>query len=252
MEKDRKVYFLSDLHLGAPYFDNERKAELKVVRFLDSIKEEVSELYLLGDILDYWFEYRYVVPKGFVRFFGKLAELSDRGVKITWIIGNHDIWLFDYLPSELGIEVADGPILRSIEGKLFFLAHGDGLGKTKLTFRIIRTIFRNKLCQRLYAGIHPRWTVPFAKNWSRASRSGGMKSLSSRVPQMVSNLKDFTQEISRNNPLIDYFVYGHLHVVDDITLPNDKKMVILGDWISNYSYATYSEQTGLRLHKYTE
>ena len=145
MSKKKYTYFLSDLHLGAPYFKESREAELRVVRFLDSIKDHVDAIYLLGDVLDYWYEYRYVVPRGFVRFFGKLAELSDSGIKITWIIGNHDIWIFDYIPNELGIEVIDGSIVRNIYGKEFFLAHGDGLGKNHLAFRfIIAPVFSRK------------------------------------------------------------------------------------------------------------
>jgi len=102
-----KAYFLSDLHLGAPYFSDSREAEARVVRFLDSIQDDADAIYLLGDVLDYWYEYRYVVPRGFVRFFGKLAELADSGIKIVWFIGNHDIWIFDYLPSEIGIRVVE-------------------------------------------------------------------------------------------------------------------------------------------------
>ena len=109
-----KAYFISDLHLGASYFNNPRRAEQRVVAFLDSIKEDAAEIYLLGDVLDYWFEYRYAVPRGYVRFFGKLAELSDMGISITWMIGNHDIWIFDYLPSELGVKVVDGSLVKQI------------------------------------------------------------------------------------------------------------------------------------------
>ena len=162
MEKRRLTYFLSDFHLGARYFDSPLDNERRVVAFLDSIKDSAKEIYLLGDILDYWYEYRYVVPRGFTRFFGKIAELSDLGVKIYWFIGNHDIWIFDYLPSELGITVVDGPMVKDISGKRFFLDHGDAVGKRKLSFRILRSVFRNKVCQKLYAAIHPRWTIPFA------------------------------------------------------------------------------------------
>ena len=133
MEKRRLTYFLSDFHLGARYFDSPLDNERRVVAFLDSIKDSAKEIYLLGDILDYWYEYRYVVPRGFTRFFGKIAELSDLGVKIYWFIGNHDIWIFDYLPSELGITVVDGPMVKDISGKRFFLDHGDAVGKRKLS-----------------------------------------------------------------------------------------------------------------------
>ena len=124
----KKAYFISDLHLGASYIADTHKAERRVIEWLESVRGDMGELYLLGDILDYWYEYRYVVPRGYVRFFGKLAELSDAGVKIRWFIGNHDIWIFDYLPCELGIEVIDGSATCEILGQKFFLAHGYASG----------------------------------------------------------------------------------------------------------------------------
>ena len=166
------TYFLSDFHLGARYFEEPRETERRVVDFLDSIKGDAKEVYLLGDILDYWFEYRYVVPRGFTRFFGKIAELTDLGVKVYWFIGNHDIWIFDYLPNELGVEVIDGEVTKEIDGKVFFLAHGDGVGKQPRSFRMLRSLFRNRFCQKLYSAIHPRWTIPFALSWSNSSRKG--------------------------------------------------------------------------------
>ena len=146
-----KAYFLSDLHLGAPYFSDNKVAEKRVVDFLDSVKDDADAIFLLGDILDYWYEYRYVVPRGFVRFFGKLAELSDRGIRIVWFIGNHDIWIFDYLPLELGIEVVDGYLVEELDGRKFFMTHGDGIGKLKPSFKVIRSLFRSKICQKLFA-----------------------------------------------------------------------------------------------------
>lgn len=129
-----KTYFISDLHLGAPYFTDTKKTERRVVSFLDSIKHDAEAIYLLGDVLDYWYEYRYVVPRGFVRFFGKLAELSDAGIKITWLIGNHDIWIFDYIPNEIGVRVIDGYLIDEIYGQKVFMAHGDGVGRQPVTF----------------------------------------------------------------------------------------------------------------------
>ena len=126
MQNRTKTYFLSDFHLGASYISDKHGQERRIIRFLDSIKEDAKEIYLLGDILDYWFEYRYVVPRGFVRFFGKIAELTDAGIKVHWFIGNHDIWIFDYLPNELGVDITDGSLIKVIDGKKFYLAHGDG------------------------------------------------------------------------------------------------------------------------------
>lgn len=229
------VYFLSDLHLGARYIDRPREAEKRVVRFLDSIKNDADQLYLVGDVLDYWFEYRYAVPRGYVRFFGKLAELADSGVKITWLIGNHDIWIFDYLPKELGIEVVDGVIERTIQGKNCLITHGDGVGKSSRSFRFIRAIFRNKVCQKLYSAIHPRWSIPFAYAWSSSNRGGHPRPEPYRgkdkEPLML-----FATEHHRLHPGIDYYIFGHRHLFVSENLGGSSRAIILGDWIDTFSY----------------
>ena len=240
-----KTYFLSDFHLGAKYIDHPRKQEQRIVSFLESIRNDAKEIYLLGDILDYWFEYRYVVPKGYVRFFGKIAELADSGIKIYWFIGNHDIWIFDYLPSELGVEIVDGSQIKQIDGKTFFIAHGDGLGDESRSFRMLRAFFRNRFCQRLYAGIHPRWTVPFALNWSRSNRVNGEDrpfGCDEPLQRFVTNYKE--------DQKIDYFVFGHRHVAVDKSIGNNSRLIILGDWIKLYSYAVY-DGNDLRLQFFT-
>lgn len=241
-----KTYFLSDFHLGARYIDDPRKQEQRIVAFLESIRNDAKEIYLLGDILDYWFEYRYVVPKGYVRFFGKIAELADSGIKIYWFIGNHDIWIFDYLPKELGVEVVDGSQVKQIDGKRFFIAHGDGLGDDSRTFRMLRAFFRNRFCQRLYAGIHPRWTVPFALNWSCSNRvNGDYKAFGDDEPlrRFVTNYKQ--------DPKIDYFVFGHRHVAVDENVDGISRLIVLGDWIKLYSYAVY-DGNDLKLQYFTD
>ena len=166
----KNAYFISDLHLGASYIPDPVAHESRITKFLDSITGDAAELYLLGDILDYWYEYRTVVPRGYTRFFGTLCRMADSGVRITWFIGNHDIWLFDYLKEEIGMKVVDGFEIKEILGKRFFLSHGDGVGRLPASFRFLRATFRNKVCQKLYAAIHPRWTIPFAHRWSNHSR----------------------------------------------------------------------------------
>ena len=231
------TYFLSDFHLGARYFEEPRETERRVVNFLDSIKGDAKEVYLLGDILDYWFEYRYVVPRGFTRFFGKIAELTDLGVKVYWFIGNHDIWIFDYLPNELGVEVIDGEVTKEIDGKVFFLAHGDGVGKQPRSFRMLRSLFRNRLCQKLYSAIHPRWTIPFALSWSNSSRKGD-----DEYPEYKGEENEFL-EIFANDYLkshkVDYFVFGHRHIMLDKKLQGGATLVVLGDWLHYCSYAVW-------------
>ena len=239
------VYFLSDLHLGAPYIKGSREAELRVVRFLDSIKNNADAIYLLGDILDYWYEYRYVVPRGFVRFFGKLAELSDSGIKIVWFIGNHDIWIFDYLPDELGVEVIDGSEVREIKGKKIFLSHGDGVGTLPTGFRVIRSVFRNRLAQFLFGGIHPRWTVPFAYAWSRKSRmdrEGEKESAES----LLSGLRNFVRTYHLNHPDVEYYIFGHIHLMAREEIEKGCELVVLGEWLKLFSYARLGDD-GLEL-----
>lgn len=243
MEADnKKVYFISDLHLGASYFANPHEKERRVVRWLDMVKADASDIYMLGDILDYWYEYRYVVPRGFVRFFGKVAELSDAGIKIHWFIGNHDIWIFDYLPSELGIDVTDGSRLTDIMGKRFYLAHGDGVGKHSRSFAFIRSLFRNRLCQILFAAVHPRWTIPFAHGWSHHSRKSHAVNPAPSQSAADSILR-FTEEYARKHKDIDYFVYGHLHQLVDRPVGNNSRMIVLGDWIKLDSYAEFDGKT---------
>lgn len=234
-----KTYFLSDLHLGAPYFPDSREAEMRVVRFLDKIKDDAETIYLLGDILDYWYEYRYVVPRGFVRFFGKLAELSDSGVKIVWFIGNHDIWIFDYLPRELGITVIDGSYIAQIGGHKFFMTHGDGIGKLKPSFKVLRRLFRNRYCQKAFSAIHPRWTVPFAYNWSRHSRKAtGPSDIDAK--RMMKNITEFSKDYLKEHPDIDYFIFGHLHLLERFSIGPHSEVIVLGDWISKFSYGVWN------------
>lgn len=232
-----KAYFLSDLHLGSTSAPNAREIERKAVSFLDSIKEDASEIYLLGDILDYWFEYKSVVPRGYVRFFGKLAELSDSGIKITWLIGNHDIWIFDYLPSELGIEVVDGILEREIFGVPFSLQHGDAIGGTR-KFRFLRSLFRNKVCQKLYSTIHPRWTVGFAYNCSKKNREREY-GINEMPANLIKGIREWCdEEILSGNPAM-YYVFGHLHKQFDEPLPKGRRLIVLPAFPDAGGFATF-------------
>lgn len=246
----KNVYFLSDLHLGSRWLNDPRKSERNVVEFLDTIKDDASEIYLLGDILDYWFEYRHVVPRGFVRLFGKMAELADSGIRIVWMRGNHDTWIFDYLPNELGIEVVDGPMRCMISGKSFFLDHGDGVGWQPVPYRIIRLLFRNRICQKLFSGIHPRWTVPLAYGWSHSNRgSHPMPApyLGSDKEPLIIFAKQYIE--SHPNLHTDYFIFGHRHIEAIEHLSPGTTAVILGEWISLCTYAVF-DGSELKLKRY--
>lgn len=249
----KAAYFISDLHLGARTIPDRRRHEARVVRFLDSIADDCGELFLLGDILDYWFEYRTVVPRGYVRFFGALARLADRGVKITWFIGNHDIWLFDYLRDEIGIKIVDGYEVRDILGSRFFLTHGDGVGKLPRSFRFLRAVFRCRFLQKLYSGIHPRWTIPFALGWSRHSRSSDskMKLFEGEASEpLIAFARDYLATV---DPTVRYFVFGHRHTLVDFDLgpsADHARVEILGDWIHHFSNGRFDgERFTLSLFK---
>lgn len=237
-----KAYFIADLHLGATYNAADKALERRVVAFLDAISTDATELYLLGDILDYWFEYRYVVPRGYVRFFGKLAQLADAGVKITWIIGNHDIWIFDYLPAELGIRVVDGVLECDILGTRFCIQHGDAVGGSR-KFRVLRTLFRNRVLQKLFSGIHPRWTVGFAYAWSRHSRlSARQRGAGACAPgqqRWLDAVRAWCEERIAGGDPSRYYLFGHLHRGVEENLSDGRKLIVLPDWPSAEGYGVF-------------
>ena len=231
------IYFISDLHLGARYIADPRAHQQRVVNFLHSIAADATELYLVGDVLDYWFEYRTAVPRGYVRFFGALAALADAGVKITWLTGNHDIWLFDYLRTEIGMEVIDAPwVERTIAGKRFIIGHGDRIGRRSAGFRFICSLFRNRLLQWLYSGIHPRWTIPFAHLWSSSSRRSryGIADVEAHANQVGQDVATL--------PQADFVVLGHHHIVVDRQMAHGR-LIVLGDWIDHCSYGQFDGST---------
>lgn len=233
----KNTYFISDLHLGAKYMDDPVGRERRVCRFLDSIKDDAAELYLLGDILDYWYEYKYVVPRGYIRFFGKLAELADSGVKLTWVTGNHDVWLFDYLRDQLGMTVLKGHTVVETAGKRILIAHGDDVGVQPVMYRFTRWCFYNRVCQWLYAAIHPRWTYPIATGWSNENRTGRDPARQQAVSERAAErLIDFSRDFYASHPYIEAFVYGHLHIARMNEADGMPPVIFLGDWISLCSY----------------
>lgn len=232
-----KTYFISDLHLGAGYISDPKEHERHVVAFLRSIALDAKRLFLLGDILDYWWEYRSVVPRGFTRFFGALAELSDAGVEIVWFKGNHDIWIFDYLPNEIGLKVHDGVMVTELDGKRFLMEHGDGVGDLPWTFRKLRGLFRCRFAQKLFAAIHPRWTVGFAHSWSSHSRkSGGYIPKEGVGESLVKFAAGYNAQAREK---VDYFIFGHQHIILEKVLSDGSEVLILGDWITKFSYAVW-------------
>ncbi len=241
------TYFISDLHLGSRVMDDPRSYERRVVRFLRSIAPRAKRLYMLGDVIDYWIEYRTVVPRGFTRFFGALAELADQGVEITWVIGNHDIWMTDYIPTEIGGRVVDGNLIEDIDGKRFFLSHGDGVGEIPRGFRFIRSMFRNRVCQALFRSIHPRWTVPMGYYFS--SRSRGEITGPAESKGEEENYVKWARGYVVEHPEIDYILLGHRHILMDMEVSQDTRLLVLGDWIHHFSYAIWNGKE-LKLEKF--
>lgn len=244
-----KIYFLSDAHFGSVFHDNSMDIERKMCRWFDAVKHDAIEIYLMGDIFDYWFEYKNVVPRGFTRLLGKIAELTDAGIPIYFFIGNHDIWLTDYLATECGLIVVKKPLVKVLGGKLFFLAHGDGLGDEKQSFMFIRKIYHSKFLRFLYAAIHPRWTMAFASMWSNYSRVNG--EIAPYMGQEKEHLVKFAKEKLKTLPKINHFVFGHRHIMLNLGLEDDANIVILGDWMTYFSYAVFDGET-MQLKQFTE
>lgn len=236
----KNIYFLSDAHLGSLAIPHPRMQERRLVNFLDSIKYKAEAVYLLGDIFDFWHEYRTVVPKGYTRLLGKISELTDMGVEVHFFCGNHDLWQTDYFEKECGMVLHHHNEVVSLGDKTFFLAHGDGLDVTDKRFTLLRSIFHNRTCQRLFASIHPRWGMAFGLQWakhSRLKREGGAE------PPYQGEDKEplvlFAKDYVKTHPDINYFVFGHRHIELDLMITHTARVLILGDWITQFSYAVF-------------
>lgn len=249
----KNIYFISDAHLGSLAIAHSRQQERRLVRFLDAIKDKASAVYMLGDMFDFWFEYRMVVPRGYTRFLGKVSELADNGVEVHFFVGNHDIWCTDYLERECGVIVHHGPMTMELSDKIFYMGHGDGLGDKDWKFQLIRSIFRNKLCQRLFACLHPRWAMAFGLAWAKHSRQKHMKQ-GGEPPYMGENkepLVCYAKDYLKAHPDVNYFMFGHRHIELDLMLSRTSRVLILGDWISQFTYAVFDGEN-LFLESYIE
>ena len=248
----KNIYFLSDAHLGSLAIEHKRTQERRLVRFLDNIKEKAAAIYLLGDMFDFWNEYRYVVPKGFTRFLGKISEITDMGVEVHFFTGNHDLWTYGYLEQECGVILHRKPITIEIYDKVFYLAHGDGLGDPNHKFKLLRKIFHNRTCQLMFNAIHPRWGMALGLNWAKHSR---LKRIDGKeLPYMGEDreyLVRYTKEYMRTHQDIDFFIYGHRHIELDLLLSRKSRMLILGDWISLFTYAVFDGEH-MFLEQYVE
>jgi UDP-2,3-diacylglucosamine hydrolase len=232
-----KIFFASDFHLGlnagSPPVDREKK----VVAWLNDIASMADEIYLLGDIFDFWWEYKLVVPRGFTRFLGTVSSITDSGIPVHFFTGNHDIWIRDYLSKECGMILHTEPLITTFNGKRFYLAHGEGLGSENTGLRILLKIFRNKPLRVLYSALHPYLGVGFGHRWSLNSRLG--KGITTDF--MGEGKEDLIKYASSicNNEKIDYFIFGHRHLAMTHKIKEGAEIVFLGDWITNSSYAVW-------------
>ncbi len=242
----KNIYFLSDAHLGSKALKHTRQQERRLVRFLDEIKTKAEAVYLLGDMFDFWFEYRTVVPKGFTRFLGKLSELTDLGVEVHFFTGNHDIWCWDYLTEECGIILHRDPITISIADKTFYIGHGDGLGDPDPKFKFIRSIFHSPFCQWLFRWLHPDLGVAFGLTWAKHSRlkhEPGLNNGEGGDPPYMGEDKEplvrYAKDYLKAHPDVNFFLFGHRHIELDLMLSHQCRLLILGDWITQCTYAVF-------------
>lgn len=235
---NKKIYFLSDFHLGAPDYEKSLLREKRILAFLNSIQNTAEEIFILGDMFDFWYEYRKVVPKNFVRLLGKLGELSDSGIKIHFFIGNHDMWMNGYFEQELNIDVYKEPRNFEYNGKKFLIGHGDGLGPGDKGYKFIKKIFRNKFCNWLFGQLHPSWGIGLANYFSRKSREKTGEANAEWLGEENEWLVIYSKEILQKEHF-DFFIFGHRHYPVDVALSDTSHYINLGDWITNFTYAEF-------------
>lgn len=243
-----KTYFISDVHLGAPSVAESQARERRLVNFLREIAPDCRSLYIVGDLFDYWFEYKQVVPRGHTRLLGTLGELVDNGLELHIFTGNHDLWMADYLSEELGATIHHQPLHLQLNNAQFYIAHGDGLGPGDLKYKFLKKIFTNPLCRWLYNRLHPNFGVGFAARMSRASRNSQSDDDHAFLGETERQLQHSKSVLENHS--FDYFIYGHRHHLKNMEISHvradgtqvDSRYIVLGDWITLDSYAVWDGQ----------
>ncbi len=236
LPEGKKIYFASDFHLGVPDRESSLIREKKIVAWLDRIKEEAHSIYLLGDIFDFWFEYRQAIPKGFVRLQGKLAELRDLGLPIYFFTGNHDMWMFDYFEKEMGIVIYRKPIELTVNKFKLLIGHGDGLGQGDILYKLIKRFFDSGVCQWLFARIHPNLGIAIAKYWSRKSRISNNTREEKFNGEETEFLLTYCKELEGKDHR-DFYIFGHRHLPLDLKVGENSRYINLGEWVHFNTYA---------------
>lgn len=246
--KTKKIYFASDFHLGVPTHAESLQREKLICRWLDSIKADAEEIYLVGDLFDFWYEYKYTVPKGTVRLLGKIAEITDAGIPVHFFVGNHDLWMKDYFTEELGVSVHHNPITRTFSNKVFYIGHGDGLGPGDKGYKLLRRIFASPLCQWLYSRLHPNLAFYIARRSSKRSRvitgDSDEKFLGAENEWLFLYSRDYLKTHQ-----VDYFIFGHRHLPLDLDVDGKARYINLGEWINYHTYAVFDGEK-LELKKF--
>jgi len=247
---DKKIYFLSDFHLGTPDAAASLQREKKIVRFLEIIRHDAAEIFIVGDLFDFWFEYSTVVPRGFVRILGKLVDLTDSGIRIHFFVGNHDMWMRNYFQTELNIPVYFEPKTFEFNNSKFYIGHGDGLGPGDTGYKFLKKIFRNPLCQWMFGIVPPAIGMGIANYFSRKSRAIATKEPERFLGEENEWLLIYSKELLQKT-FFDYLIFGHRHLPIDFTINGKSRYINLGEWINYSSYAVFNGET-LELKCYTE
>ena len=243
----KKIYFASDFHLGNGSEEDNQKKEKLILRWLNHISKDAEEIFLLGDIFDFWFEYKHVVPKGHIRFLGTLAHLVDSGVRIHFFCGNHDIWLNDYFQTELGLIIHREKETLSLHNKTFMIGHGDGLDSKDKKYKFINTIFKNKICIKAFASLHPRWAIALGNSWSKSSRASHLEEDKNDLGEKEPIYQFCIKTLEKQN--IDFFIFGHRHLTCNKALNNNSRYINLGHWNNSGHYAEWDGEK-LELKKF--
>lgn len=243
MSLNKKIYFASDFHLGAPNPQKSKERELRVIQWLDIISKDASDIFLVGDVFDFWFEYKHAIPKGFSRLQGKIASLADSGINVHYFIGNHDMWVFNYFEEELGVKMYRDNTDFEFGGKKFLVGHGDGYGPGDYGYKFIKKVFANPISQWLFGWIHPNLGIGLANFWSGRSRSANSGSDEKFLGEEYEWLAIYCKEILENKHY-DYFIFGHRHLPLDLKVGENSRYLNLGEWIN---YSTYGVFDGKNL-----
>lgn len=237
----KKIFFASDFHLGSPTDSISRERERRIVTWLDSIKDSAHSIYLVGDIFDFWYEYKRAIPKGFVRFQAKIAEITDSGTPVYFFTGNHDMWMFDYFEKELGVKIFRKEIELTVAKHTFLIGHGDGLGPKDHLYKFFKMFFASKICQWTFGRLHPNFGIGLANFWSKSSRKKGDNHPEVYLGEdewLLQHCKE--QEAKKHH---DFYIYGHRHLVIDHKVAENARYLNIGHWFGNGQYGVYDGST---------